>query len=178
MYSRLGERLDKTLLLLMRVSVHILHGVERTYCTEWRLMMINVLFYRALWFLFICTALLGVKCDKMAVTVFYPTFPLPLELLKIAFEKLLKRREKRTLFSANVSGSSSPEFNEASFIYSCKQILALFNKHLFYFFLFAFPSSLAFRSWKYGKYEDFKFHVIQNWNLSLDILKHWSNLSK
>lgn len=74
----------------------------------------------------------------MAVTVFYPTFPLPLELLKIAFEKLLKRREKRTLFSANVSGSSSPEFNEASFIYSCKQILALFNKHLFYFFCLLF----------------------------------------
>jgi len=40
-------------------------------------MMINVLFYRALWFLFIWTALLGVKCDKMAVTVFHPTFPLP-----------------------------------------------------------------------------------------------------
>lgn len=96
-------------------------------------MMINVLFYRALWFLFICTALLGAKCDKMAVAVFHPTFPLPLELLKIASEKLLKRREKRTLFSANVS---SPEFNEASFIYSCKQILALFNKDLFSLFLF------------------------------------------
>lgn len=66
-------------------------------------MMINVLFYRALWFLFICTALLGVKCDKMAVTVFHPTSLLPLELLKITSEKLLKTREKRTLFSASVS---------------------------------------------------------------------------
>lgn len=58
-------------------------------------MMINVLFYRALGFLFIWTALLGVKCDKMAVTVFHPTFRLPLGLLKIALEKLLKRREKK-----------------------------------------------------------------------------------
>lgn len=97
----------------------------------------------------------------MAVTVFYSAFPLPLELLKIAFEKLLKRREKRTLFSANVSGSSSPEFNEASCIYSCKQIVALFNKHLFFVCLFDCPSSLAFRSGKYSKHEDFKPNEIQ-----------------
>jgi len=143
MYSRLGERLEKTFLLLMRVSAHILQGVERTYCTEWRLMMINVLFYRALWFLFICTALLGVKCDKMAVTVFHPTSLLPLELLKITSEKLLKTREKRTLFSASISESNSPEFNEASVIYSCKQFLPIFNKTLLCCLLFFPPLFLG-----------------------------------
>lgn len=147
MCSRLGERLEKTFLLLMRVSAHILHGVERTYCTEWRLMMINVLFYRALWFLFICTALLGVKCDKMAVTVFHPTSLLPLELLKITSEKLLKTREKRTLFSASVSESNSPEFNEASVIYSCKQFLPIFNKTLLCCLLFS-PCFSGLKIWQ------------------------------
>lgn len=61
-------------------------------------MMINVLFYRALWFLLICTALLGVKCDKMAVTVFHPILPLPLELLKIAFKIIEKERKKDPIF--------------------------------------------------------------------------------